>query len=1139
MSRIPNDGFPNLNFSQLLGTTNSNQSSSSNPSTPSSQNSIGSSSQFPSGQFAGQFPFAPQYFPQMTPEQIFFQQQQAFQQAQLNTQFQNFQTQNVPETQFKVPQPQPPQKETRRKGKRMAKKSSFPAVDLSADGDNIEDEEDVVMTTTAPTQTSVLWTCDEEKLLCEVWVGVSENSDIGNDRNEECFWGQIHDDFNKSINGVFRITCKSGENDGDVLKYANAEYSACNKGKNFAYEHGWRVLKKHPKWDAAYHFDSEDHTEIFGPDARPRPPGKTRPAKKTKSETTESSAGSGSGSMKDVLNEELRQKIQAVYKWLEENIESVIGINKDDIDEEDDESSTMEPPSRNEAIKAAITLNNFLLSYEKTTPEVLTMLRKIRDEIQGEIDFNKKQKTIERCDRDADLINMKVVIESGGGSQVGWCVKIADWKSGGEWYVEDPSIDIPFIFDIDGRTLELGRQDFCLITGIRFGKISLHPKEKDRSQFRERVFPETPNLNGQLLLDLVKNDVVFNNLDDDDVVRVYENVIPRGVAWSNGLKFEKSNYEMMFYSPNASFQKLAPTFIEMNEPWLKSSLEFFTKVTTPNPATRGSSSSRSVHTCVRKEVYREVHVRTEVHSFAEEEVCTQSVDKEDVPEIFVLEKNVKEQQMQIADMQKRLLSLEDITKRLKNGPSKVDHNVDNNVDHKVDHNVDHIVGDRVVLDKIFKEQQLQILDMQRRLLSLEHITKTQNNGLSEPDHNVDHLDKNGNGSVSVQVGGLDHQSTEGASHCMYSEHLDKNWNDVSENHPVDGLDHQSVEAVSQVTSVNKDLAEESESAAIDGLISLQSHDIHSQPFLSPSKANSIFGCVDVDNMDKDGCITDVKTVARPFLRQRRLANLVITINQDLTRSPNAPKRSVSVPEEIMSLFRDKKKMEMQWTFPWLDDGYRIQMDFWERLVGRSASKRGWLADDHIDIWIEYLWHFRQPNDDWAMASPYLSDMLSRYELPLYYADGIKYGVPWFASGVEKVYFPVNEKDFHWCLAELHIRSGVITFYDSLGGPSNGIEDRLFWLELRQIFEFHIPTYMDYADVFVKKNIDKTNYSISFQYAQGVPIQGGLYGDCGLWVCIFLYRLSHNLPLEVDDSIEFALAYRERLIEFFWKHKMLV
>ncbi|GJT74890.1 hypothetical protein Tco_1041615 [Tanacetum coccineum] len=53
------------------------------------------------------------------------------------------------------------------------------------------------------------------------------------------------------------------------------------------------------------------------------------------------------------------RKVVAQLLTDEEIIESVIGINKDDIDEEDDESSTMEPPSRNEAIKAAITLNNF------------------------------------------------------------------------------------------------------------------------------------------------------------------------------------------------------------------------------------------------------------------------------------------------------------------------------------------------------------------------------------------------------------------------------------------------------------------------------------------------------------------------------------------------------------------------------------------------------------------------------------------------------------------------------------------------------------------------------------------------------------------------------------------------------------
>ncbi|GJZ75723.1 hypothetical protein Tco_0640188, partial [Tanacetum coccineum] len=121
--------------------------------------------------------------------------------------------------------------------------------------------------------------------------------------------------------------------------------------------------------------------------------------------------------------------------------------------------------------------------------------------------------------------------------------------------------------------------------------------------------------------------------------------------------------------------------------------------------------------------------------------------------------------------------------------------------------------------------------------------------------------------------------------------------------------------------------------------------------------------------------------------------------EDLTRSPTTPKRTVSVHKEVMALFRDKNRMEMRWTFPWVDEDHLVQIEFWEKLVGKSHTKRGWLSSDHLDIWTEYLWQFRDPNAEWAIASPYLSD--SRFEYPLYYADGVKSDVPWFANNVQK------------------------------------------------------------------------------------------------------------------------------------------
>ena len=119
---------------------------------------------------------------------------------------------------------------------------------------------------------------------------------------------------------------------------------------------------------------------------------------------------------------------------------------------------------------------------------------------------------------------------------------------------------------------------------------------------------------------------------------------------------------------------------------------------------------------------------------------------------------------------------------------------------------------------------------------------------------------------------------------------------------------------------------------------------------------------------------------------------------------------------------------------------------------------------------------------------------------------------------------------------LHIRSGVVSIYDSMHGPD--AEGKKWWDTWLERFAAVIPPYLEETDVMAKKNIDPKSYSITFRYEE-VPLQSGYYGDCGIWVMIFLYRLTHNLPLMVDDPASFAIAYREQLMDFFWKYKKVI
>nr|GEX36559.1 phospholipase-like protein [Tanacetum cinerariifolium] len=496
-------------------------------------------------------------------------------------------------------------------------------------------------------------------------------------------------------------------------------------------------------------------------------------------------------------------------------------------------------------------------------------------------------------------------------------------------FISKPSTNQPFIFDIDGRTLEYGREDFCLITGFWFGKVNLDSDKEDHSEFRMRVFPKIENLKGEHLLELVNKDVKFVKLNDEDDIRVC-------------LLLAKG---------------------------------------------------KSFHTRVRIEVRHEVHVRTEVS-------------------------RVPSKEEMIIDLQLRLNSVDE---KLKPGPS-----------------------------------------------------------------DVDHLDKN------APDCGLDQQSMGGVSQCMNVDELYKNWNDVSDNFHADGLDHKSVEGVSQCTGLNN----EYESVVVDGFISLWSQDVGhlskvreliNDVFHTPSVqvqdacVSELLDVVNVNSVVKEEIVKDDVNVnslvkedikkddvhvdsfvkediekddvqfesvvkyaeqienetlpRQKFLGKAYLSPYIqppstevkcrkrrreVKLEKDVTRSPTAPKRTVTVPEEVNALLCDNNMMEMSWNSPWCADGHLAYIDFWEKLVGRSHTKRGWLSTS-------------------AMVSTYLCDMLSRFQYPLYYADGVKYGVPWFANNVQKVYFLINEKDSHWVLGEFHISSGLIIIYDSLGCPPYGIE----------------------------------------------------------------------------------------------------
>ncbi|GKF41112.1 hypothetical protein Tco_0124454 [Tanacetum coccineum] len=87
---------------------------------------------------------------------------------------------------------------------------------------------------------------------------------------------------------------------------------------------GLAVLRFNPKWDAPEQVDLTGNVlgatqeDLLGHDARPRSAGKPRPAKKTKSDATESTGGSSASTQfGELMEQELHLKREAAERAFE------------------------------------------------------------------------------------------------------------------------------------------------------------------------------------------------------------------------------------------------------------------------------------------------------------------------------------------------------------------------------------------------------------------------------------------------------------------------------------------------------------------------------------------------------------------------------------------------------------------------------------------------------------------------------------------------------------------------------------------------------------------------------------------------------------------------------------------------------
>ncbi|GKD55169.1 hypothetical protein Tco_1288556, partial [Tanacetum coccineum] len=77
-------------------------------------------------------------------------------------------------------------------------------------------------------------------------------------------------------------------------------------------------------------------------------------------------------------------------------------------------------------------------------------------------------------------------------------------------------------------------------------------------------------------------------------------------------------------------------------------------------------------------------------------------------------------------------------------------------------------------------------------------------------------------------------------------------------------------------------------------------------------------------------------------------------------------RSVKERKKRLAMALDSSFDPLEYRFPWSYRDIVVDREFWLVLACLDKIKEGWLKESHLDLWVDLMWYFREPDADWAM-----------------------------------------------------------------------------------------------------------------------------------------------------------------------------